>query len=229
MARIRKQIAGWNGNPTDPPDFFDRWRSVEGYLDVLDREKIATNAAYLVPQGNLRILVKGYSSEPASQDEIDAMTKILAKSLEEGGVGMSSGLTYVPGNFADDDELAQLCEVVKQYGGYYCPHHRSYGKGAIQAYREMIELARKTGVRLHLTHATLNYPENVGKAEELLKMIDEAVSEGVDITLDTYPYLAGSTTLASTLPSWVAAADDKVAILEDSKKLEGLRHQALEV
>ena len=83
------------------------------------------------------------------------MKAILAKSLEEGAVGMSSGLTYVPGMFASDDELAQLCEVVREYGGYYCPHHRSYGKGAIEAYAEMIALAKRTGVRLHLTHVSI--------------------------------------------------------------------------
>jgi N-acyl-D-amino-acid deacylase len=227
LARIRKQIAGWNGNPKDPPDFFDRWRTVKEYLDVLDREKVATNVSYLVPQGNLRILVKGWDSNPCSQDEIDVMKDILARSLEEGAVGMSSGLTYVPGMFADNEELAQLCEVVRKHGGYYCPHHRSYGKGAMDAYREMIELAKRTGVRLHLTHATLNYPENAGRADELLQMIDEALAEGVEISMDTYPYLPGSTTLASTLPSWAASADDKVAVLEDPEQLKRIKHQAL--
>jgi N-acyl-D-amino-acid deacylase len=227
MARIRKQIAGWNGNPSQPADFFDRWRSVGEYLDVLDESKIATNAAYLVPQGNLRILVKGWDSSACSQAEIDAMIEHLHTAFREGAVGMSSGLTYVPGMFADDAELTQLCRVVKQYGGYFCPHHRSYGKGAIQAYAEMLDLARKTGVRLHLTHATLNFPENAGRADELIAMIDEALSEELDITLDTYPYLPGSTTLSALLPSWVSSADNKHDILEDPQKLAKIRHQAL--
>jgi N-acyl-D-amino-acid deacylase len=200
---------------------------VDEYLDVLERERTATNVAYLVPQGNLRMLVKGWSSEQATKDEIEEMKAILAKSLEEGAVGMSSGLTYVPGNFATDTELAELCEVVEKYGGYYCPHHRSYGKGALQAYREMIELARKTGVRLHLTHATMNYPENEGRADELLAMIDDAIADGVDISLDTYPYLPGSTTLASTLPTWAASADDPHAVLSDPDLLAKIKHQAL--
>ena len=226
LPRIRKQIAGWNGNPNDEA-FWARWRSVGEYLDCLDREKIATNVAFLVPQGNLRMLVKGWSAEKCTQAEIEEQKKILAKCLEEGAVGMSSGLTYVPGSFADDAELAQLCEVVRDYGGYYCPHHRSYGKGALQAYREMLALAKKTGVRLHLTHATMNYPENAGRANELLEMIDQAIAEGVDVSMDTYPYLPGSTTLASTLPSWAAAAEDKVKVLEDPEMLARIREQAL--
>lgn len=227
MARIRKQIAGWNGNPSEPPDFFDRWRSVKEYLDVLDDSKIAVNAAYLVPQGNLRILVKGWDKSPCSQEEIDLMKDHLHTAFKDGAVGMSSGLTYVPGMFADNAELTQLCRVVKQYDGYFCPHHRSYGKGAIQAYAEMLDLARKTGIRLHLTHATLNFPENAGRADELIAMIDAALEEGLDITLDTYPYLPGSTTLAALLPSWVSSADDKLDILSDPEQLGKIRHQAL--
>jgi N-acyl-D-amino-acid deacylase len=227
MARIRKQIAGWNGNPTQPSDFFDRWRSVKEYLDVLDESRIATNAAYLVPQGNLRILVKGWDPSACSQAEINLMLEHLHTAFENGAVGMSSGLTYVPGMFADDAELTQLCRVVKQYGGYFCPHHRSYGKGAIQAYAEMLDLARKTGVRLHFTHATLNFPENAGRADELIAMIDEALEEGLEITLDTYPYLPGSTTLSALLPSWVSSADNKLDILGDPEQLAKIRHQAL--
>ncbi|KAM0723734.1 hypothetical protein Q7P37_000724 [Cladosporium fusiforme] len=227
MARIRKQIAGWNGNPSDPPDFFDRWRTVKEYLDVLDESAIAVNAAYLVPQGNLRILVKGWDQSSCSQEEIDLMKDYLHAAFKDGAVGMSSGLTYVPGMFADNAELTQLCRVVKLYGGYFCPHHRSYGKGAIQAYAEMIDLARKTGIRLHLTHATLNFPENAGRADELIAMIDAALEEGLDITLDTYPYLPGSTTLAALLPSWVSSADNKLDILSDPDQLVKIRHQAL--
>jgi N-acyl-D-amino-acid deacylase len=227
MARIRKQIAGWNGNPTQPSNFFDRWRSVKEYLDVLDNSKIATNAAYLVPQGNLRILVKGWDSSSCSQADIDLMIEHLHTAFKNGAVGMSSGLTYVPGMFADDAELTQLCRVVKQYGGYFCPHHRSYGKGAIQAYAEMLDLARKTDVRLHFTHATLNFPENAGRADELIAMIDEALDEGLDVTLDTYPYLPGSTTLSALLPSWVSSADNKLDILGDPQQLAKIRHQAL--
>ncbi|KAK4565772.1 hypothetical protein LTR86_003621 [Recurvomyces mirabilis] len=231
MARIKKQISGWNGEPKSPEDFFDRWRSVREYLDVLDQgldgKGIATNAAFLVPQGNLRILTMGYESRAATRKEIERMKEILTISLEEGAVGMSSGLTYVPGNFASFDELAELCKVLVKYNAYYCPHHRSYGAGAMEAYAEMIELARQTGVRLHLTHATLNFPENAGRADELLQMIDDALAEGVDITLDTYPYTPGSTTLASQLPSWVSSAPDKLAILRDPIQLAKLKHQCL--
>ena len=88
--------------------------------------------------------------------------------MDEGAVGMSSGLTYTPGMYATTEELAQLCSTVAEYGGFYAPHHRSYGKGALEAYDEMIELSRETGCALHLSHATMNFAPNKGRAPELL-------------------------------------------------------------
>lgn len=224
LAMIRTQIAGWNGNP-DTPGFFN-WRTVSEYLDTLDDRKTATNPAYLVPQGNLRMLVLGYDSRNATDLEIKDMQKLLAQAMEDGAVGMSSGLTYVPGMYAPDSELAALLTVVKQYGGYYSPHHRSYGKGALQAYKEMIDLARHTGIRLHFTHATLNFPENRGKASEFLEMLEQARADGVCITLDTYPYLPGCTTLVALLPSWTASGGphQTLTLLENKEALEDIRY-----
>jgi N-acyl-D-amino-acid deacylase len=168
LAVVRRQIAGWNGNPTDL-DF--SWRSVAQYLDRLD-EGITPNAAYLVPQGTLRLLAVGADRRPATPAEIRHMQELLAQGLREGAVGMSSGLTYTPGMYADTGELAALCEVVAEIGGFYAPHTRSYGAGALEAYAEMIELARSTGCSLHLTHATMNFSVNRGRAQEFLEMVD---------------------------------------------------------
>lgn len=200
-AALRTQIAGWNGDPTG---FVFDWDTVAGYLDRLDRG-IACNAAYLVPQGTLRRMVVGPDDRPATAEEIDAMATLLAQGLREGAVGMSSGLTYPPGMFADDDELVWLCRVTAEHGGYYSPHHRSYGAGALEAYAEMIEVSRRSGCPLHLTHATMNFEPNRGRAPQLLDLIDAAIAGGVDVTLDTYPYLPGSTTLNAVLPSWAFA------------------------
>lgn len=195
LERLREQLAGWNG---DPPGLAWDWRTVGDYLDRLDRG-VAVNAAYLVPQGTLRMTHVGWENRPPTAAETDAMTATLARSLAEGAVGMSSGLTYAPGMYAATGELVELCRVVAAYGGYYCPHHRSYGAGALEAYAEMIRVARESGCPLHLAHATLNFPPNRGRAGELLALVD---SSGCDVSLDTYPYLAGATSLAALLPSW---------------------------
>ena len=205
---IRRQIAGWNGNPADL-DF--SWRSVAQYLDRLD-EGITPNAAYLVPQGTLRLLAVGADQRPATAAEIQHMKDLLAQGLREGAVGMSSGLTYTPGMYADTGELAALCEVVAEIGGFYAPHTRSYGAGALEAYAEMIDLARITGCPLHLTHATMNFGVNRGRAQEFLDMVDAGIADGCDITLDTYPYLPGSTTLSALLPSWAMSGGPDAAL-----------------
>ncbi|RDI49623.1 N-acyl-D-amino-acid deacylase family protein [Nocardia mexicana] len=208
LAVLRRQIAGWNGNPAD---LDMSWRSVGEYLERLD-EGITPNAAYLVPQGTLRLLVVGAEQRPATPWEIARMRELLAQGLAEGAVGMSSGLTYTPGMYADTAELAALCDVVAEAGGFYAPHTRSYGAGALQAYAEMIGLARTTGCALHLTHATMNFGVNRGRAPELLAMIDAALAEGCDISLDTYPYLPGATTLSALLPSWAMSGGPDAAL-----------------
>jgi N-acyl-D-amino-acid deacylase len=151
------------------------------------------------------MLVVGHDDRPATDAERMRMAEVVRQGLVDGAVGLSSGLTYPPGMYADTDELVALCAVVAEHGGFYAPHHRSYGAGALAAYAEMIMIARRAGCALHLTHATLNFGVNAGRAPELVTMIDEALADGLDITLDTYPYLPGSTSLVALLPRWATA------------------------
>ncbi|MFJ3956669.1 amidohydrolase family protein [Arthrobacter sp. NPDC090010] len=226
LAGVRQKIAGWNDNP----DGFDwDWRGVGEYLDRLDRPddggRIATNAAYLVPQGTVRALVMGFDDRVATAEDISRMQQVIRRGMEEGAVGMSSGLTYTPGMYASTEELGELCRTVGELGGFYAPHHRSYGKGALEAYAEMIGLSRDTGCALHLSHATMNFAENKGRAAELLSLIDTALDDGVDITLDTYPYLPGATTLSAILPSWASAGGTEATLerLRDPGTRERIR------
>ncbi len=158
LAQVRTQIAGWNGGGPGTDDVDFSWRSVGEYLDRLDTgfdgQGIAVNAAYLIPQGTVRILAVGWDDRPATPAELTRMRELVATGLTEGAVGMSSGLTYTPGMYASDAELTELCRVVAAYDGYYCPHHRSYRAGALQAYEGWSpspgrRAARCTGARHH--------------------------------------------------------------------------------
>ena len=201
LAQLRGQLAAWND---DPAGFAWTWRTVGEYLDRLD-EGIAVNACYLVPHGTVRMCVVGLDDRPPTGAELSRMKELVADGLEQGAVGLSAGLTYTPGMYADDDELVALCEVLRPQGGFYCPHHRNYGLHALEAYRDSIEIARRARVPLHLAHAHLGYEVNRGRAPELLAMVDAARADGVDVTMDTYPYLAGATYLHAFLPSWMHA------------------------
>ncbi|MFJ1668923.1 amidohydrolase family protein [Streptomyces bottropensis] len=227
LEEVRRAITGWNGYGEDI-DF--TWRSVGEYLDRLDHgfdgEGIAVNAAYLVPQGTVRMLAMGWEDREATPRELDRMREAVAAGLREGAVGMSSGLTYTPGMYAGDAELTELCRVVASYGGYYCPHHRSYGAGALRAYEEIVALTREAGCALHLAHATMNFGVNEGRAPQLLTLLDEALAAGADITLDTYPYTPGCTTLVALLPSWAGEGGPEAVLarLRDEATAERIRH-----
>ncbi|WP_419667319.1 N-acyl-D-amino-acid deacylase family protein [Streptomyces sp. 2-1] len=227
LAEVRRAITGWNGYGDDI-DF--TWRSVGEYLDRLDHgfggEGIAVNAAYLIPQGSVRMLALGWDDREATPRELDRMRQLVAEGMRQGAVGMSSGLTYTPGMYAKDSELTELCRVVAEYGGYYCPHHRSYGAGALDAYREMVELTREAGCSLHLAHATMNFGVNKGRGPELLALVDDALAGGADISLDTYPYTPGCTTLVAMLPSWASEGGPEaiLARLREEGTAEKIRH-----
>ncbi|WP_034271172.1 N-acyl-D-amino-acid deacylase family protein [Actinospica robiniae] len=224
LSRIRRQITGWNG---DPAGFDWNWRSVGEYLDRLDTTGIAANACYLVPHGSVRMLVLGYEDRAPSEHELESMRTLIRTGMAEGAVGMSCGLGYTPGMYAATEELTDLSRVVADLGGFLAPHHRSYGAGALEAYAEMIEVCETAGCSLHLSHATMNFGVNKGRAGELLALLDDAAARGCDITLDTYPYLPGSTTLAALLPGWTSAGgpDGVLRLLQDEEACRKIRRE----
>jgi N-acyl-D-amino-acid deacylase len=171
------------------------------------------------------MMAVGWEDRPATPAELSRMKGLVAEGMAEGAVGMSAGLTYAPGMYAPDGELVELCRVVAGYGGYFCPHHRSYGAGALRAYEQMIAVARQADCPLHLAHATMNFAENAGRAPDLLALLDAAL-DGADITLDSYPYTAGCTTLAALLPSWAAVGGPEAVLarLRDDATAERIRY-----
>jgi N-acyl-D-amino-acid deacylase len=226
LADLRAMLVGWNGDP----DLDWSWRSMDDYLRRFDGTT-AVNVVALAGHGTLRLQTVGADDRPATANELGEMRRLLREAVEQGAAGLSAGLTYAPGMYADDDELVELCEVLQGTGAVYMPHHRNYGAHALEAYRDSIEIARRAGVPLHLAHCHLGFPQNRGRAPELLQMIDEARAAGVEVTLDTYPYLAGSTYLHAFLPGWAMAggAEATIARLRDPALRERLRRELEEV
>lgn len=203
---IREQLFGWNGNPTNVDWHF---KSVSEYLSYVD-QGAPVNVAFLVPHGNVRMLVKGSEPGIANPNELTAMKEIVEQGMREGAVGLSAGLTYTPAMYADDNELVELNSVVAKFGGYYAPHHRNYGRDFLTAVGDCIDIAHSSGVALHLTHCHMSSPQFHGRTDLLFDAIAAGERNGVDITLDSYPYLAGMTYLHALLPSWVQAGGIEV-------------------
>ncbi|MFO0960432.1 MAG: D-aminoacylase [Isosphaeraceae bacterium] len=193
LAYMRQYTAGFNGNP-EGPDY--SWRTVDEYLSRFDGTT-AINVATLIPNGNLRMDVMGLDPRPATPDEIRQMQRMAAEGMEQGAVGLSTGLEYIPSLYADAAEIAALCEAIVPYDGVYVTHMRGYGPRAPGAMDEVFEIARRSGVASHISHYN-------GAADVMIPLIEKGRALGYDLTYDTYPYLAGSTILGMVaLPPWV--------------------------
>ncbi len=219
---LQRQLAGWNGQLSREW----QWGTLSTYLDQFD-ERAAVNVAAHVPHGTIRLIVMGEESRMPSADELRKMQMLIDCAMREGAIGLSTGLQYAPAMFATDDEVVELCKAVAPYNGIYSPHHRNYGMSALQAYADSIEIGRKARVPVHLTHCHFGFPINKGRAPELLALIDAARTEGLEVTMDSYPYLAGNTYLHALLPGWVndGGSDALLARLQQPELRTRIRHE----
>jgi N-acyl-D-amino-acid deacylase len=223
LAQSRADFKGING---DPPGLAWDWRTVGEFLDRFDR-RTAVNVAMLAPHGNLRSAVLGMDNRRATPAESDQMGRLLGQSLDEGAFGLSTGLTYAPCSFGDTEELTALCRVVARHGGFFAPHLRSYGADMEAAVEEAIAVCAAACCPLHLTHFQAPFSTGRGKAGYYLDRIGRARRDGLQVTLDAYPYLAGSTFLAGLLPGW-AHAGGRTRLLErlaDPETRARIRHE----
>ena len=186
------------------PDIDYDWRTVADYLARYDGT-VSVNIGTLVGNSQLRIDALGWDDVPADAQAIDRMRATLRDAIADGAVGLSSGLDYPPGSYATTEELAELTRTAGEEGGFYHTHVRYYlGDRFLDPFREAIEIGRRAGAPAHITHFyhRAAYP---GGPEQLLGLVDDARSEGLDVTFDTYPYEWASTRLLIQLPQWVQA------------------------
>jgi N-acyl-D-amino-acid deacylase len=186
-----------------------RWRTLGEFLDILESQGIGINYAVLVGHGTIRINVIEYEARPPRDEELNRMKELLIEALEEGAVGMSSGLFYAPGCYSRIDELVLLCEVLREFGGIYATHMRDEGERLVESVREAIETARSSGIPLEISHHKAVRKPNWGKVKETLPLIEEANSQGLDVSCDQYPYIAGSTSLKMLMPKWALEGGDE--------------------
>ena len=193
--------AGLDGRPNIPYD----WSTVESYLDRLDGLRPSLNLAYLVGNSALRIGAIGWDETEASVAAIGNMRAMLREAMEQGAIGLSSGLDYPPGSYADTAELAELTAEAARHGGFYHTHVRyPLGDRYLDPFREAIDIGRRGDGPVHITHFyhRQTFPGGPGP---MLALVDDARAEGLDVTFDTYPYEWASTRLLIMIPPWVQA------------------------
>ena len=174
------------------------WRTVAEFLAEYEKKGIGTNAAYLIPHGSLRVSAMGMAARPATTAEIETMETMLREGMNEGAWGMSTGVWYAPMASAAQEELVTLTRTA----GFFATHQRDYGTKIFEATEESLDIARKAGVPVQISHLQMNGTANKGRAGDLLVLLDTARKNGVDVTCDAYPYIAGSTFVQTLLPLW---------------------------
>jgi N-acyl-D-amino-acid deacylase len=176
------------------------WKTLGEYFARLERQHTSVNIASYVGSGQVRADVVGFTNRPAHDDEMDAMKELVEQAMREGALGVTSGLIYAPNMYANTKELIELAKVAAKYGGIYTSHIRGEGAHGVQAIQEAIQIAIKANLPAHILHFKMDGKDNWGHMGQQIKTIDEARSNGVDITADQYPYIAAMTGLEQCLP-----------------------------
>ena len=206
------------------------WRDIDGFFARLEEGGLAVNYSSLLGQGTVRGAAMGFSNRKPTDEELGKMKAIVAENMEKGAVGISTGLEYEPGSFADLDEIAELCTVAARYGGIYATHMRDEGYHLIESLDESIAIARRAGIPLQISHFKIAYPSNWDKIDAAVSKVEEAKQSGVDIFCDRYPYVAGSTGLSYYFPMWAreGTTDDFLARLQDPELADRIQGDVAE-
>ncbi len=190
--------SGLNGYPPMPAD----WLTVAEFIGKFDGS-VAINVAYILGNSPVRIWGVGWSDRPATQAEMANMQSVVREAMEEGAWGLSTGLDYPPGAYADTDELVALSEVSASMGGFYHTHTRAslLSQGLLAPWEEAVEIGRRSGIPIHLTHYRQS-AQGVGSHLDYLGLVEDARADGMDVTFDCYTYPYSGTTITIGLPFW---------------------------
>ncbi|MDA8433279.1 MAG: D-aminoacylase [Nitrospiraceae bacterium] len=199
----------------------ERWSTLGEYFSILERRGIAINSAFLAGHGNIRGCVVGYDNKEPSPEETARMSGLLDEALEQGAIGLSTGLIYPPGVYSKTEELVRLAGRLRGADLIYASHMRSEGNMLLEAVEEVLRIGREAGVKVHVSHLKTAGERNWGKVERVTSLLEGAARSGVRVTCDRYPYVASSTDLDSILPSWTYEGGDE----EELRRISGSKER----
>lgn len=200
---------------------YDKWKS--------DNVDLAMNVGSYVGHGTVRRLVLGDSPAKPNSTQLGLMKDLVRQAMEEGAMGLSSGLEYHPAGFAETDEVVELAKIAAEYGGVYTTHIRSEDLKVEESIIEAIEICRRSGATLILTHLKIAGKPNWHKIDSVINIIEEGRKEGLEIYCDRYPYLAWSSGLALFYPAWAKADGNLRNYLKDSSQRKKMKAETLEI
>ncbi|MBN9296615.1 MAG: D-aminoacylase [Filimonas sp.] len=175
------------------------------YFAFIDSLRVSVNVASFIGHNDVRRAAMGRANREPSQAELDHMKQIVDKAMEDGAVGFSTGLIYIPGTYSKTDEVVALAKEAAKYNGIYTSHIRDEADSVTQAIEEAINIGRQANMPVEISHFKLSGQQNWGRWKETLPLVMKAREEGYDVTIDQYPYTASSTSLSTLLPDAVLA------------------------
>ncbi len=201
------------------------WDSLGGFLSAFSKRDFCLNLASMVGLGTIRGVVVGYDDRPATPDEMKRMQYEVEKAINNGAIGISTGLEYTPGSFASTKELIECCKAAPLKGRLYATHMRNEDNTVIEAVEEAIRIARESESRLQISHLKVSGKTNWHKADKVLALINSAIEEGIETHADRYTYVAYHTGLANLFPLWARDGGNKKFLqrLKDNSLLDSIR------
>jgi N-acyl-D-amino-acid deacylase len=179
--------------------------NLASYFTLLDSIKMSINIASLVGHNDVRKAVIGTALRDPTEAEMVRMEAIVNQAMKDGAVGLSTGLIYIPGTYSKTEEVVRLAKVAASYGGVYASHMRDEADSVAEAIAEAIYIGRAANMPVEISHFKLSGQQNWGRSKQTIAMIEAARKEGLDVTIDQYPYTASSTNLGTLMPDWVMA------------------------
>jgi len=208
-----------------PSAFKRNWETLAQYFDVLQKSGISLNVASYVGAGQVWMGVIGNVNRRSTPEEMKKMEDLVAQAMQQGAIGLSSGLIYPPNSYMSTDDLIHLASVAARYGGIYTSHIRGEAAKEPQALAEAIEIADKAHLPVHILHFKMDGKPNWGHAIDQVRIIQAARDRGIEVTADQYPYIASMTHLEQCLPPMFleGSLEHRVELLKDPKVRKEIR------
>ena len=192
---------------------------IAAHYQKIENTKISPNWAVFVGQGTIREEVMGLENRDPTASELSMMELLVKEAMEDGALGISTGLFYVPGSFSSTSEVISLSKIAASYGGIYISHMREEAADVLKSVNETINIGIEAKIPVQITHHKIIGKDNWGLSYETLKLVDNAIEEGVKVSIDQYPYTASQTSIRALIPQWAQAGgrNGLLARIDDSK------------